>query len=103
MYRSIPICVLQNKFYFDKTGISVLCACPGYTITPMATLANVTKGTFDFSKEICTEVLTEKPQTAEELAELLVKIIEINKNGSVWLCRMGKMEEILLGEYEEPE
>lgn len=69
----------------------------------MATLENVTKGTFDFSAEICKEVLTEKPQSSAKMAELLVKIIEINKNGSVWLCRIGTMEEVVLGEYEEPE
>lgn len=71
-------------------------------MTPMATLENVTKGTFDFSAEINKEVLTEKPQTAEEMGDLLVKIVQMNKNGSVWLCRIGTMEEIILGEYEEP-
>ncbi|KAL5292018.1 hypothetical protein ACFFRR_011042 [Megaselia abdita] len=93
---------LGNDFYLKKTGISVLCICPGYTETPMATLENVTKGTFEYSGDLCKEVLTEKPQSADEMGELLVKIVEINKNGSVWLCRMGTMEEVVLGEYEEP-
>lgn len=80
----------------------MLCVCPGLTITPMAKLENVTKGTFDFCDEINKEVLTEKPQTVEEMGDLLVKIVEINKNGSIWLCRFGTMEEIVLGEYEDP-
>lgn len=68
----------------------------------MANLANVTKGTFPYSAEICKEVLTEKPQSAERMGELLVEIVEINQNGSVWLCRIGEKEEIFLGEYKEP-
>lgn len=69
----------------------------------MTSMDVVTKGTFPYSAEITTDVLKEKPQTVDEMGEMLVKIVEINKNGSIWLCRIGTMEEIFLGMYEEPE
>lgn len=88
--------------YFEKTGISVLCVCPGLTSTAMSKPENVAKGvTFDFCADSSQNVLAEKSQTAEKMAELLVNIVELNKNGSIWLCRGGTMEEVALATFEE--
>lgn len=95
--------IVQNSLYLENTGISVLCVCPGLTNTNMANLENVKKGlTFDFCADSSKNVLTEKSQTAKQMAALLVDIVEMNKNGSIWLCRFGTMEEIVLGDYEDP-
>ncbi|KAL5292259.1 hypothetical protein ACFFRR_011196 [Megaselia abdita] len=84
---------ISDDIYYKRTGIACIAVCPGITDTPM--IGYEGKCTFDYSLDMCQGFINAKNrQTAEEMGESLVKVVETWKNGSVWLCDEGKIKEL---------
>lgn len=84
---------MQDDFYHQRTGISSIAVCPGITDTPM--IGYEGKCTFDYSLEMCQDFIVAKNrQSAEQMGESLVKVVEVGKNGDVWLCDEGNMKRL---------
>ncbi|KAL5292258.1 hypothetical protein ACFFRR_011195 [Megaselia abdita] len=82
---------LSHDLYYKRTGVIHMAVCPGATKTP---LLNTIDGTFDYSQELITPLLTCKSQTPKVMGELLVKTVEISKNGGIFICDLGTLREV---------
>lgn len=86
---------LGNEFYYRKTGIACICACPGLTTSELMTNLRdkVTWG--HHSEELADVVEKAKKQTPEECAVNIIKAIEMMKNGGIFLCNLGQLKEVV--------
>lgn len=85
------------------TGVNFITICPGLTET--ALLENVKDKTtlLEYGQPMAERFLKIKTQPANVCAENIVKAVEINKVGSVWLLDVGTMSEVQMPTLWEPE
>lgn len=85
---------MANPLYYHHTQVNFITICPGLTET--ALLDNVQdKATLkEYAGPMSQRFANIKRQSAETCARNLVKAVEINKLGSVWLLDLGEMSEV---------
>uniref|UniRef100_A0A1I8NE76 Uncharacterized protein n=1 Tax=Musca domestica TaxID=7370 RepID=A0A1I8NE76_MUSDO len=94
---------MTNPLYYMHTGVNFITICPGLTET--ALLENVKDKTtlLEYGQPMAERFLKIKTQPANVCAENIVKAVEINKVGSVWLLDVGTMSEVQMPTLWEPE
>jgi len=88
----------SHEFYFNKYGIKFITICPSFTDTPILDdLGNrLIDGTLDATLKAKDALGC---QTADSVGQHISEILDLNKNGSVWIIHDGKAREITLNKY----
>ncbi|KAK9892181.1 hypothetical protein WA026_018986 [Henosepilachna vigintioctopunctata] len=80
---------MGHDYFFKQTGVKVMAMCPGVTMTPMVTDVDEASSVLDgFGKmdDILREQCDELPsQSVEECGMHIIRILEVNVNGSEWI------------------
>ncbi|XP_055909938.1 fat body protein 2-like [Eupeodes corollae] len=86
---------LSDETIQRRTGVSMIAALPGLTQSElMMNLRDRT--TLDATKELADQMLAAKQQKPEEVAANLIKAIETNKNGALYILNLGNLKEVTL-------
>ncbi|XP_011181385.2 alcohol dehydrogenase [Zeugodacus cucurbitae] len=92
---------MGDQIYYDRFGVSFITICPGLTETSLTKDLH-SRVTFQFNEEVAKIFLHSKQQSAELCAENMIKVIEIGKNGGVYLLDLGNIQEITYPQLWEP-
>ncbi|CAD7083546.1 unnamed protein product [Hermetia illucens] len=92
---------LADDFYFKRTGVKLMLVCPGMTNTDL-TQDPEGSTTFPYAAILGRHLVTAESQSAEICAENMVRAMEKNKNGSVWILDVGKYYEVRPVQYWIP-
>ncbi|XP_037809301.1 alcohol dehydrogenase-like [Lucilia sericata] len=85
---------MANPLYFHHTQVNFITICPGITETALLDSVQEKTTLREYAGPMVQRFANMKRQTAEACAQNLVKAVEINKLGSVWLLDLGEMSEI---------
>ncbi|XP_055840420.1 fat body protein 2-like [Episyrphus balteatus] len=81
-----------------RTGVSMIAALPGLTQSEL--MMNLRdKTTLDTTKELVEQMLAAKQQKPEDVALNLMKAIEMNKNGALYILNLGNLKEVSLNTH----
>lgn len=79
---------LGSEKFYNKYKVKFLTICPSLTLTP--SLIQFLKGPDEEFKELKEACNRLPEQSAEDLSKLIVEIMPIAENGSVWVCEGRK-------------
>lgn len=85
---------MQNPLYFHHTQVNFITICPGLTDTSILDIDKEKATLPEYAGPMAQRLATFKRQSAQECAENIVKVVEKNQLGSVWLLDLGEMAEI---------
>ena len=92
-YFYFVIC-LQNPLYYHHTQVNFITICPGLTDTALLHELQDKTTLKEYAGPMVQRFANIKRQSAEACAQNLVKAVESNKLGSVWLLDLGELSEI---------
>ncbi|XP_055913879.1 alcohol dehydrogenase 1-like [Eupeodes corollae] len=92
---------MAEQSELKQSGISFITICPGLTKTNLLDqFTSENKGHF---AKLTTQLFSvTRKQTKNECAQSIMKAIELNKNGAVYMCDVGEIEEIKIPEFWIP-
>ncbi|XP_046808433.1 peroxisomal hydratase-dehydrogenase-epimerase-like [Lucilia cuprina] len=85
---------MANPLYFHHTQVNFITICPGLTETALLDAVQEKATLREYAGPMVQRFANIKRQSAEACAQNLVKAVEINKLGSVWLLDLGEMSEV---------
>lgn len=85
---------MANPLYFNHTGVNFITICPGLTETALLDDLQGKTTLTDYAGPMVTRFAIIKRQSADICAQNLIKAIENNKLGSVWLLDLGELSEV---------
>ncbi|XP_073838235.1 alcohol dehydrogenase-like [Musca autumnalis] len=94
---------MSNPLYYMHTGVNFITICPGLTETALLDNVKDKATLLEYAQPMADRFLQIKTQPANVCAENIIKTIEINKVGSVWLLDLGKISEVEISSMWEPE
>uniref|UniRef100_D3TR41 Alcohol dehydrogenase 1 n=1 Tax=Glossina morsitans morsitans TaxID=37546 RepID=D3TR41_GLOMM len=95
-------CSLAYPLYYKYTGISLITLCPGFTDTTLLDSVRGKETLTEYAEPLAVAFAKVKRQTPEICAEMIVKAVEISKNGNVWMLDNGEMTEIEFKTFWKP-
>ncbi|KAM7358199.1 uncharacterized protein ACRADG_003256 [Cochliomyia hominivorax] len=85
---------MANPLYYHHTQVNFITICPGLTETALLDQVQDKTTLREYSGPMSQRFANIKRQSAAACAQNLVKAVEINKLGSVWLLDLGELSEI---------
>lgn len=95
-YECLFDCYFQNPLYFANTGVSFVTICPGFTDTALLESIRGKETLTEYSAPMAERFTLAIRQSAEKCAENLINVLEVAKNGSVWMLDLGQIKEMQL-------
>ncbi|XP_067643386.1 fat body protein 2 [Eurosta solidaginis] len=92
---------MGDQQHHQHTGVAFIVVCPG--LTTSETILNLREksmwGQQSYVDEMIETMNKAKQQTPEEVAMNMVKAMEINKTGAVYLANVGQLKEVMPTNY----
>uniref|UniRef100_A0A1I8NR43 Alcohol dehydrogenase n=1 Tax=Stomoxys calcitrans TaxID=35570 RepID=A0A1I8NR43_STOCA len=85
---------MSNPLYFNNTGVNFITICPGLTETSLLDNVKDKVTLVEFGKPMAERFVTLQTQPANVCAENIIKAIEADKLGAVWLLDRGEISEM---------